>query len=154
MKQKILQSKEDDLATIHVESQFDCVLYIWNWLSWRCSTNNYKTMVSLSPRSSQSLSGVYNFTYTTMYSTGSARTERTAPYFMGFGINPNWTIFMKPIPYPARHLPPNGSTKSGQKRSQKTWNGASECSSPYLRLYGTVVTDGTWGKLSQQGKTM
>lgn len=63
VKGKYHSTKEVYLATVQVETGADHDLYVWHWFSGLCVTNNYMTMVAMSPLFRDILSGKYKLTY-------------------------------------------------------------------------------------------
>lgn len=69
LKGKYHSSKDGKLATIQVETVPEKDIYVWHWFAGQCGTNNDKTTVSVSPLSSDILSGRYLFKHPDPYKT-------------------------------------------------------------------------------------
>lgn len=83
-----------------VEAWFDHSMYVCNWFSGRCGTNNYKTIIFTSPLFREVFTGMYNFCLPKGYTTKENGIFIYVPYFLGDGIYPNWPLFAKPIHHP------------------------------------------------------
>lgn len=103
-------SKDRKMATVVVKEWCGHELYVRSCFEWRCETNNGKTMLCFCPLFTDILSGALKKFIPVLYSFFSAGKTRRMAEFIGYGIYPDWSMFVRPI-----NKTPSGPRKAYSK---------------------------------------
>lgn len=94
---KHLNIKDSKLASIQCEAWFDADLHCWDWHFGRPATNHDINVLMRSLLLQGVVSGRFSFRLLKSYCIIPDVVERTMQYFLGYGIYPDWPLFIKSV---------------------------------------------------------